>query len=184
MYFRNIELCNKILSIWKKASIITKFNLKVSSNDDFPEHYLRTLEKMMISLKAPPSKLPHGFYLTSKCDNRLLWSAPEFVVKTIIYTISKPDMEGQMVFKIDHVHEKTIDRGIKLENVEVIFDSFIKKFPASLNLTSLHIKLLSWMNLNDMVLRKTCGLLQRHWKTVSDLQLIYSGYEIKNKLLP
>ena len=136
---------------------------------------------MMISLKAPPSKLPHGFYLTSKCDNRLLWSAPEFVVKTFIDPVSKPDMEGQMVFKIDHVHEKNIDRGIKLENVEAIFDSFIKKFPASLNLTSLHIKLLSWMNLNDMALTKTCRLFQRHWKTVSDLQLIYSGYERKNK---
>jgi hypothetical protein len=166
------------MAIWKKvAPIIRNFSLKINSIDIIPEDFLKVFTQIISLIKTPSKASSYGLYLTSKCEEKLLWSAPEFVFKTFLEPLTKASQEYQIVFKLDHIFQKYIDRGINLENLETILDSFIRKFPL-IELTSLHLKLMSWMNLNDIAISSLFKVLALYGKSISDLELIFSGSKL------
>ncbi len=115
---------------------------------------------------------------SSKCEEFLLWSAPEFVFKTFFEPFEKNgDISDNFSFNFEHIFNRNIDRGITERDLEQILGLFIRKFPL-VEIVRLHVKVMSWMNLSDLALKSLYKLLRQNGKNLMDLQLFFSGFFI------
>lgn len=122
-----------------------------------------------------PKSKTSAFHLVSKCNENLLWSAPEFVYKVFLESPGVKNLEDEhFIFKLEHVFQKNIDRGITVQVLDKILGNFLRKYP-SVVLDSLHVKVCSWLNLNDFALNSMLKMLTVYGPSLKDLQLFFSG---------
>ena len=163
------------MNFWKIIPALQNFQLTFKIPDDIGDKLTNCFADMLNSNKLSPNNRTCGLRVISKCGEQLLWSAPEFVFKAFLDPCEdKNSKSNNFLFKIEHIFMKYIDRGMSQMDLEKIWNIFLRKFPL-ITLESLHIKVFSWLNLNDFALTSILKILTLYGQNITDLQLVFSG---------
>ena len=167
------------MRFWEKIETLNGFSLKIRTFDSIGAEARALIKSLVNTAQINDTCQRFGLNLTSRCEDALLWTAPEFVYKTFIQCPSDEKLEKTenlrtFLFDFEHIYCQRMDRGLSSFDFDSILTDFISKYP-TIELTSLHIKVFSWTNLSDSsfaILRKLLGLYAR---SLEDLQLLFSG---------
>ncbi len=168
---------SQFLNLWEKAGKLNGFSLRIRTFDTIREELIELVKKLINTVQINGNLRKFGLNFTSKCHDNLLWTAPEFVFKTFLksnFGENRDDFQC-FLFNFEHIFSKKIDKGIILEDFDQIFKDFISKYPG-IELVSLHVKVFSWMNIDDTAFTIISKLLAIYGENIADLQLLFSGY--------
>ena len=159
----------------EKIPRLSRFSLKMRINDTIGDKALRMFIRMLDTVSFDSHK-KFLVNFESKCEESLLWSAPEFVFKTFFEPFEKKNENPEgFLFNFEHFFSRNIDSGVTERDFEQILSVFLRRFPL-VEIASLHVKVLSWMNLSDSALKGLVSLLRQYGKNLEDLQIFFSGF--------